>query len=442
MITNVTTAERTPGAARRTGVPRLPFLALLAALVLLTAACTGTSEEQASTLLLVGTVQGGTYQLALVEDRQDDTAVADRMNIVEDSRRDLPAPAVSIDLTFRELGRDEAWVLTRQVLGGAVSAYLHRFEVSAVDVADPAAFEEDVGARLELVLPGGGGVLPEDETINSVICPSGVQSSRDGSWLLVMDVPSECAPGSNEFPVVWLVNTVAGTASSLQFTSSDPVLGVGTYTDQVQGDERGYFLVRAITEAQVYATEFGAGSPQPFGSKFLEAEPTDLLDLAGSNLTGSGALLVGLTDDAVVAVDLAAPTGADDLEPVATTLSGARRLVVDPLGRSEKVLVLSGNRAELLHGLGDEGPDSDTVTAPFGAAGGFAGATIDPFRSYAYILIDGAIVVLDLFTGGDSGEPLRSNSFDLPGLTLPSDPSGRPIGTIAWIRAADPPPAP
>ena len=32
MITNVTTAVRTPGPARRTGVPWLPFLALLAAL--------------------------------------------------------------------------------------------------------------------------------------------------------------------------------------------------------------------------------------------------------------------------------------------------------------------------------------------------------------------------------------------------------------------------
>ena len=55
------------------------LLALLAGLALLVAACTGTSEEQSSTLLIVGTVEGGTNQLALVEDRQDGTAVGERM---------------------------------------------------------------------------------------------------------------------------------------------------------------------------------------------------------------------------------------------------------------------------------------------------------------------------------------------------------------------------
>jgi len=412
------------------------LLALLAGLALLVAACTGTSEEQSSTLLIVGTVEGGTNQLALVEDRQDGTAVGERMSIVEGSRRALPAPAVSIDFTFRELGREEAWVLTREVVGGAVSASLHRFEVSAIDVRAPAAFTE-VGPPLELVASGGGGILPADETTNTVICPTGVQSSRDGSWLLVMDVPTECVPSTSDFPVVWLVDSDAGTASSLQFTSSDPVLGVGTYTDQAQVEERGYFLVGAVNEAQVYATEFDTSSPQWFDDMILLAEPTELIDMAGS-----GSLLVGLTDDALVAVDLDQPSGGANLDATDTTITGARELVVDPLGRSDKVLVLSAGRAELHHGLSEDAPEPDTVNVPVGTTGGFAGATIDPFRSYAYILVDGAIVVLDLYTGGDSGETLRSNRFDLPELDLPTGPGGQPLGTIAWIRAADPLPAP
>lgn len=408
-------------------------LALLATSALLVSACTGTREEQPSTLLIVSTVQGGANQLVLVEDRQDGTAAAERMRFVAGSRRALAAPAIAIDLTERDLRRGTAWVLARDVGAGAVSAYLYAFDVSDVDVGDPVGFAE-LRPPLALVLPGGGGLLPENETTNAVICPTAVQSSRDGTRLLVLDVPAECVPGSSEFPVVWLVDSVAGTASSLQLNTPDPVLGVGPYTDQRRDDERGYFLVAGTTSAQVFATELASGNTRWHANQLLAAEPTDLVAMAGR-----GRSLLALTGEQLVGVDLDLPATGSQLGPV-SALSGGRKVVADQLDRTDHVLVLGSSQVEVHAGLGPAGesaPEPNRVNS-FAAAD----ATIDPLRAYAYVLLDGAIGVIDLYTGGATGEPLRSNRFEVGELELAAGPDGRPTGAISWVRAADPPALP
>lgn len=407
--------------------------AMLAVLALFVSACTGTRELQSSTLLLVSTAQAGTPQLVLVEDRQDGTPAGERMRFVAGSSRPLSAPAIAIDLTARELQRDTAWVLAREVAGTAVSAYLHRFAVADIDVTDPVAFAE-LGTALTLVEPGGGGVLPVDETTNTVICPSAVQSSRDGAWLLVLDVPADCVPSSSEFPVVWLVDTVAGTATSLQLDTPDPVVAAGPYTDQRQDDERGYFLVAGTTSTQVYATDLESGDTGWHANQLLAAQPLDLLAMAGR-----GRVLVALTDDQLVGVDLDLPATGSQLGPQ-PALTNGRKLVVDPLDRADHALVLGATQVEVHAGLAAPGapaPDADRVNS-FAAAA----AAIDPFRAYAYVLLDGAVGVIDLYTGGDSGEPLRSSRFAVDELTLTAGPAGRPLGVINWVRAADPPALP
>lgn len=412
-----------------TKAPSLTVATLFAALTLLIAACTGTREEQSSTLLIVGTLQGSTNQLALVEDRQDGTVAADRMRFVAGSRRDLLAPAVSMDLTARELARDTAWVLARGVTGGDVSAYLYSFDVADIDVADPVGFAE-AAPPLPLVVPGGGGILPVDQTTNSVICPTAVQASRDGSWLLVLDDPRECITGSGEFPVIWLVNSAAGTATSLQVNTPDPVVGVAPYTDQRQDDERGYFLVAGTTSAQVFSTDFEGASSEWHDEQLLNADPTRIVAMAGS-----GSVLVALTDSQLVGVDLSRPAASSRIGPV-SALANGRHLVVDPLSRSDHAVVLGASQVEVHEFIGEDAPDADRVTVPA------AGATIDAFRAYAYVVQNGAIVALDLYTGGSSGEQFRSSRFEVPELTLPTGPDGRAIGTISWVRAADPPPGP
>lgn len=418
-----------PRKPHRSYAPGALMPLLLAALTLLVAACTGTREEQSSTLLVAGTVQGGTPELILVEDGQDGTVASERVRFVAGSRRPLLAPAVSIDVTARELGRGTAWVLAREVAGGTVSAYLHAFDVSDIDVAAPTAFVE-LGTALTLVAPGGGGILPPGETTNAVICPTAVQASRDGSWLLVLDVPTECVSGTSGFPVIWLVDTAAGTATSLQATTPELVVGAGPFTDQSADDERGYFLVAGTTTSQVFATDFEDATAGWFGSRLLQADPTRIVALAGN-----GRKLIVLADDQLVGVDLDLPAGASPLGPV-QALSNGRALVTDPLGRIDHVLVMGPTQVELHASLGEDAPEPDSVSTVAAAA------TIDPFRAFAYLVVNGGVVTLDLYTGGASGEQLRSHRFDVPELVPATGPNGRPVSAVTWVRAADPPLAP
>lgn len=407
--------------------PRRPslFVLVVALVGLLVAACTGTSEEQSSTLLLVGVQQGAQYQLALVEDQQDGTAFAERMRLIEDSRRPLPGPVVSIDLTNRATERDSAWVLTRLVSGTTVTASLHRFDVSHVDAAEGSGFVE-IGTPLDLVGPTG--ILTEAAP-NALVCPTAVQSSRTGAWLLVLDVPSDCVANHPGFPVVWLIDVESQTATALEDTND--VLGAGPYTDQRQQDERGYFLVARPGITQVYATDLTSLSADPLGHE-LTLEPTELVSMAGS-----GSLLVALAAGQLLGVDVSLPVASATSGPV-DALQDGWKIVTDPIGVREHVVIIGSGQVQIQAGLGEGAPDPDAVTPSVVAAD----ATIDPDRAYAYVLAEGAVVVADLYTGGSTDDALRSERYLLPELTLPSGPAGRPISAINWVRAADPPPGP
>ncbi len=410
-----------PSVARvsRSGAARLAALAMLVALLL--SACTGTSEEQAPTLLIVGVLDGTTPQLALVEDVPSPATVNDRLRFVPGSRRPLQAPAVAIDVTERDLGRGVAWVLTREVAGGTTTrAYLEPFAVSDIDPAAPAAFAP-AGPPLELVGPGG--ILPLDDSPNTVVCPTAVQASRSGEWLLVLDVPRECTPASGDFPVLWLVNSAAGTAGTLQ--ESNVVLGVQPYTDQRRENERGFFLVAGTATAQVYAIDFETGVSSWFGQRELAADPYELRHAAGG-----GSTLVGFTTSQLVGVDLERPAGSDRLGPV-TAATSARQVVVDPTA-VRHVLLLTDTQVEVHAALAQDAPAPDSVTF----AG--AGASIDGPRAYGYVIAGGQMMLVDLYTGGGAGDSLRTFAYSVPELTLPTGPTGRPLGVVSWVRAAEP----
>lgn len=403
---------------------RLRTLIAVVAVTLLVGACTGTSEERSSTLLIVGVQEGAEFQLALVEDQADGTAAADRMRFVADSRRPLPAPAVAIDLTARDTDRSEAFVLTRSVAGTEVNAYLHRFSVANVRAEAPSAFDE-IGEPLSLVGPDG--VLSSTATTNSIVCPSTLQVSRDGRWLLLLDVPAECVASTADFPVVWLLDMAGGAATVLE--GSNDVLGAGIYTDQRQDGERGYFLVGGTTNTQVFATDFESGRADPFQDRTVAVAQQDLVAMVGS-----GDRLMVLTRDSLVGTDLSLPSLEAELGPV-PALANARTLVVDQVGRLDSVLVVGASQAELHARVERDAPDPERLTL---AA---AGATVEPLRAYTYVLRPGVIEPLDLYTIGQEGG-VSSRPFPLPELLLPTGPGGRPLGAISWIRAADPLPTP
>lgn len=407
-------------------------LAPLLTAALLLGACTGTHEPELPTLLIVGVTQGGQAQLALLEKLPLPVAGGPLVQFVDGSRRNLPAPAVALDFTARNLERDSAWVLMRSVGGGGASAYLQRFQVADIDPAAPAAFRATGGSLVTLTEPGGGGLLAPGLTTNLSVCPTAVQSSRDGSWLLVLDVPTVCAANSNDSPVIWLVDPAAPSAKPLQVTND--VLGVAPYTDQAQLEERGYFLVAGTSSAQVYITDQD-GVTQPLGLLSLAADPQLL-----SSAVGSGAALFGLADGQLVGTDLTA-TGAATFGPVTTEASG-RTLVMDPLGISANALVLATNQVAVHGGVRTDAPPDPNLqhdTFSFSAVAG----SIFPLSSYGYALGNGALAVIDLYTGQAAADgDLRWTVNALPELQLPLGSDGRPIGVIDWVLAAEPLPAP
>lgn len=400
----------------------LAALALTAATVL--SACTGTSEEQAPTLLVVGVQSGAGSQLLLVEHAPSEPSLDDRMRFVPGSRRPLQAPAVAIDVTERDLNRAVAWVLTRSVVGSTVQAYLEPYNVAGIDVEDPTAF---AAAGPPVPLVGAGGILPLTDTTNTLSCPTALQTSRDGTYLLVLDVPTHCVPSSGDFPVMWLVNTVQSSAVALQVTND--VLGLQPYTDQLRDDERGFFLVAGPGVTQVFAVDFEDGTSAWFGQRTLDEVPQDLQQAAGG-----GSVLVGVTGSRLVGVDLERPASSDQLGPV-NALTGVRHVVVYPLGVDEVVL-LTASQVSVHSSLADSGPTPDTV--PFSGAG----AAIDGVQAWAYVLGEGQVMLIDLYTGSGAGEPLSRGTVAVPELTLPTGPTGLPLSVITWVRAAEPPPGP
>lgn len=428
--------RRARSALRPRGGLRLLALAVL----LVVAACTGTSEERTSLLLIVGIQEGGQSQLALLEDSQElSLSITERLNFVAGSARSLPAPAVSIDFTNRELERGTAFVLSRAGTGTGVEAYLHRFNVAGIDPAEPSAFAETGfpgtgGGPLTLTAPDGSGILDGGATGNSVVCPTAVRSNRAGTRLLLMDDPTACGSDTGGSPVLWLVNPAAGTAAVLEYRSD--LLAAAPYTDQGfmdggDSEEKGYYLEDAIDRLNVFAYEFEDARTDPFGEFATGVDPTRLQDMAGSFGT-----LVALVDDKLVGTDL----GAEGSFGAVETVDEARRVEVVRTPRTGvTALVLSVDEVGVHWGLAGDSPDVDEVTFR-GAA-----ATIDGFYSFGYVMGEGELLVLDLLLSPGADETVSTVRVSVGELALapdPAAPNGLPLGVISWVRAAEPPPTP
>jgi len=404
-----------------------PALALAAALL---AGCTGTTEPRPPTLLVVGyEATGGVPTLALVEDAGPAEAGLQRLEFVAGSERSLPGAAVGLDFEDREGARGAAWVLTRSqsTVGGVVqvSADLQRFTTLAVNPDSPTGFAEDTGARVTLTGPGGAGALVDPGLPGRTACPSAVQVSRSGRWAVILDDPTAC--GLSDVPVQWLLDTRARTAGALRATAD--VLAARPYTDQATVNEHAYFLVNAIRRAQVYATDFTSPAAWYKGME-LESGDSPMLDMAGS-----GTLLVGLSEKTLTSVDISDPAAKTTPATLKQTAAAGSRLATDPFGAATEVFVLGTNRVAM---------HRSPSAAQVGSIPNYASAaTIDPANRFAYLLTNGAVEIVDLLSGQDLYDlPFRWEAFTVSELTLPVGPSGRPLGVIDWVRAAEPPPAP
>lgn len=422
--------ENAAGTERRRGrdsvklALRMTAACLAAALL---AGCTGTSEPRPPTLLIVGIEDAGAPRLLLVEDV---TATAPpgspRLTVVPGGARDLMAPAVALDFENRATGREAAWVLTRAVVDGGggpeVTAYLQRFAVHEIDPEATAAFAEDVGARLALTLPGGGGVLDGLSLTSPATCPTALQVSRDGSIAAVLDEPAAC--GLSDHSELWLIDT-SGSEPPRALEDNNQLVAAGVYLDQRPDEQRLYFLIEAISNTHVYVDDLDGSPSYRLAQAVLPRRGIDLLEAKGS-----GDALIALTATELVSIDLAQPALPAVVSRSLTT--GAASVVADPWGVAPDVIVLGSSRTAVHEDLADADPD----TTPFTAVA----AAIDPVIYFAYGVAQGRVLIVDLLTGGGSGETLRVHAEQLAEVTLPDGgvAGAEGLSVIDWVRALTP----
>jgi len=391
------------------------------------AACTGTQEPRPATLLVVAVEAGGVPSLLLIEDVTATAPVGDpRMVVVPGSGRALQGNAVGMDLEDRNVLRPAAWVLTRTVTdsGGLpqTTSYLQRFSVADIDPTAPTAFAEDVPARLLLTEPGGTGLLDGLSLTSPFSCPSAVQVNRAGTVAVVLDDPRRC--GASDHAELWLLATDGSEVRALQGTND--VLGLPAYLDQRPDEEQVYFLVDAINSAHVYVAEAGGTASHRITALTVPEPPADLIDLAGA-----GDTLIALADQDLLSLSLAEPAAAGR----AATRASSDSLVTDPSGSITELLVLDSVGTAMHTAPTDTSFDSTSHRAVAGV--------LDPVTRFGYGVADGALVIYDLLTGGDSGEPFRVHSEPMAALTLPlalpaslPGATGARVSVMTWVRAA------
>lgn len=373
---------------------RAALAALLSALALALGGCTGTFETLPPLLLVTSLVEGEIAQLALIEDTfLTEDEIEGRFVFLEESRRDLPAPAVAFDLVDRRGDRTSLAVLSRGP-GPDFTAFLSLFQVTDIDPSDPSTFAETSRRDLSAILL--------DEVGVAAPCLTEVAMSADGRYAALFEDRSACVPGDT-LRALYVIDL--DTDGVVKTIDTEPVLPAGLYLDQET--DLVYYLSDAVGEADLRSFEL----PDERIETVATVTGNEQIDLAPVQQS----VLLALEPDAFEAVDLDDP-GATRT-PVDTT-SGSLALIDDDLGIVPEVLILGSSRFTVHTTISDSEEQALTVTAVSG--------TLEPTQQFVYLLETGAIRLFDLlrYEGSFSGTVER---FAIAELTSP--------GLITWVRA-------
>lgn len=383
---------RTPPHRLRRWTPLLASLVLAGAPLV---GCTGTEEQRAPVLLVVGYRSGSTGQLALIEDTfNTETTTSERLRFLGSSPIDLDAPPVAFDIVDRAGARGTLAVLTRQPTAPFASEVV-RVNLAGIRAQAPDAFAEigppiDVSQRLTDTLG------PDD------YCPDGLQVSRDGRFLAVFDDRAACGLGTTQVNL-YLIDLTEDTVDSLLAADGLPV---PPYLDQAGG--RIFVATSAAGDAEIVAFPLDDPDDATTVARVSEDDQVDLGPVGDALLT--------LRPNAFQVV-------AADTETVATGPS-ARLLVQDALRNASQVVVLTSGRLVIHTSLGDDDPADSSVSAVAG--------TIESGSGFAYLVGSGRVVIVDLLGYTDELED-DTLSGRVRSFTIAEIPTlGEGDGLITW----------
>lgn len=406
-------------------------------LILIVAACTGTSENVPPLLLAVGRLDpahASVNQMVLVEDafNPSGTTPNPRLSVLPSSARDLPYAAVAADVVDRNGNRGSAYVLTRDLQGGTDPASaLLRFNLSGIDPAAPSAFRQT--ARIDLT--GSAGAVLQSV---APACFTGLTVSRSGRYVTLLDDPQACGDASR-FPRLYQVDTQAKSfAPVVKASGVQTVLPTTPFDDQASTHETLYFLQIGTTDAQVWT------DPVPHDAT-LAQQATTLPSQDQLALESDGTELVAVTNadrynpssNGTSYLEAVNPVSVTQPSQVAT-VSGARVLAVDATGSFAEAVVAGYDQLAIHQDATSKAPGTTPVS--YGYSG--VAAAIDPTESFAYVVDNDRIVILDLLAfESQPQQQWYPDPVDVPALALPlpKDATGRYVTALALTRAATTP---
>ena len=365
----------------------MKHLALCLGLTLLLGACSGSPGTPLPTLLAVSLVESGAAQVALVETT---LTVGGAYTLLEESRRDLAAPAVDFDVTDRNGGRDTLLVLS---WGNDNEGYLDSFSLQGIDPGNPVAFAPVVGKpRLALSSLANA---PADG-----FCPEAVQISRDGRYAAVLN-------GTRCGNLLESAIDIIDLKEKRVLTRLDSFFGLvdaPPYLDQQ--NNLLYYLEQGVSDATLIRLSL----PDLTEETLVTLPDQDQVDL-GQAATN----LLILRPSEVTALPLSASAETTELP----TRPGARRFIDSYASSNTAVLVLGNNHLTVYRSLEDGKAYRATVEAQYG--------TLDDNDGFAYFATAGRIIRFDLLNyQRDSSLPLL-REFAVPELSEPG-PITNPIG--------------
>ncbi len=384
----------------RRGGPGAALLVLALAL----AACTGTSSPQAPRLLVVTHEGASGDAVSLIADHGP--GESQRLEYLEGTAIELNGEAIALDVLDRAGERDGVAILVERASGDYAAVML---ATAGIDAQAPSAFRITDEFDLTTLLAEGGHDVSE-------LCLRGIQVSREGDRLALLDVPEAC-PAATQAPELFVIDV--NTSVTTEFAGSENLLPTSPWLDQglFGSSETLHYVVGVPGGAGVSWIDMEDLSEPDGPPRTLpglgNAVPLDLGPVAGS--------LAAITADRLSHVPLASDAAAAG----SFALSNAVRLVEDPYGNDlASVQVIEGSSLAVYPGLGGTGKETVSLGA------GITDVVIDGDRLWLYALRTGGITIVDML---DAGSPAARRE-NVPELASP--------GLITWVPGVLPPPDP
>lgn len=432
---------------------RNAFILATCLLALPLSACTGSFEDPDPVLLVTGfqRVSGttATNHVGLISDNLnlDSDTLAARFDFLTDSVRNLPAPAVSYDITNRENARNTLIVLSRGLneddnpATPPYSSFLSFFSINQIKVDNPVDFKRPPGRTTDTNINDIDAV-PEDFPNRTApfYCPSEVQVTRGGNYAAVLNVPRLCGVNAAQFIDVLALDGTPRLLGRINNVASgeNPGAAGGIYVSQGSAEDILYYAVRSPSSLTLNALtlprpgqQFGPDDRLPtaqvVASVRNRAEDGAFVDLGVSGQSGSDQLAV-LSTRGLAYVSSYSSDG-EATEPVGTLENDNARLIRDDLRQTDATLVLAlpeANRFSYFPASFTTDEDGDLVSDEVRGSVAAVDAVIESNNGYVYFVANGLVSLFDL-QSYDTGDDLETQALTVSELTNPT--------FVTWAQA-------